>query len=569
MRLASDEVSAEDSLKTRLRIEELISRIAMSAVRTRDVTAFVDDILSEIGTALNLSRVTIAELDWKQMRLTARYQWLAEGIRDSSKLWNSTYSSEISPIMRRPEGLALISGTPLVFEDVDAIGEAKYQEFLKLTETASIVFFPIMLGDDFYGVLNFESVGKQRKWDSRDIRILRVVAQLIGQVFERDRSQALLNESEARFRRIAESAPDVIFRMRHKPDHVIDYISPASAAVFGYTPDEILSNPGLVMERTHPDDRPLVARMMQSTISDSRTGSALVRFLHRDGSVVWCEIRYVDIFDEAGQLVASEGILRNVTERMNAEQELLRRKNTAEAASARAQTYLDFIAHDLTNILSPTMTHADLILASQGASPEVRNSAAKILMQAQRAATFIRNTRVLAESESNDVKRQEVGDLRVLLDEKEKELRLTHPQKRFLFTNNLPPDVPLNALGRRYISDIIEVILDNSATYDTSDEVRIDIEVEPSGGAESHLFWKVSLADHGPGIPDSAKKRLMIEAFDPSNRFTRGITTSLCFMSLIAEHIGGRLRIEDRVPGDYTKGTRFVLLFQKAGHSES
>ena len=536
----------------------------MSAVMAENVDDFANSILMEIGRGLELSRVTIAELDRKGQRLVIKHQWLAEGVSDSSTLWNTTYSSEIGPIFSHEKGRALTSGKPLVWEDAETIEIPKYREFLAATETASIVFLPIMLSNEFYGVLNFESVRRKRRWESQDVRILKVCAQLIGDVFERHRSQVLLNESEARFRRIAESAPDVIFRLRHRPDHVIEYISPASAVVFGYAPEEILANPELVIERTHPDDRAILVRMMQSTSSESRTGSVIVRFIHRNETVVWCEIRYIDILDEAGQLVASEGILRNVTERMMAEEELIRRKNLAETSSARAQTYLDFIAHDLTNILSPMMTHADLILADPGASDKVRNSAVKILRQTQRAATFIRNTRALSESESDAMGRQEVGDLRVLLEDKERELRILHPQKRFIFTHNFPPDAPLNAVGKRYISDIVEVILDNAAVYDSSNDVRVDIEIEPTGTEAPSRYWRVSLADYGPGIPDVTKKRLMIEAFDSSNRFTRGVTSPLCFMSLIAEHIGGRLRIEDRVPGDPAKGTKFVLLFPRA-----
>ncbi len=721
-----------------MKIEELISRIALAATKVEDVGAFFDEVLKDIGKVVGLSRVTVAKLTQKPRRLTVEYQWLAKGISESREQWNSAYAFDLTSM----QGSKLWTGTPVAFEDTEAIPFSHVRDLLRKIGTTSIVALPIMLSESFYGVLCFETVGTKRKWLDPDIRILSVGAQLMGQVIEREQassasrehakfdklmsnmmsefatcpssridsavksclgafgkfvgidhafvvlvaddgktysvtqewcdvnvvpnsrecqniefgshpwfedklvgaepvvinsreelpaearaerersvvegylsnmlcpirgrggrfagllglhsharevrwskedvaraelvgnaiagvlerkqSEERRNESELRFSRLAESAPDVIFRVRHKPDHSIEYISPASLAVFGYTPGEIISRQELVIEQVHPDDCQRIISMLQSTDSTSRSGSALVRFIHKNGAIIWCEIRYTDILDASGQLAASEGILRNVTERMNAEQELRQRKDAAEAATLKAQTYLDFIAHDLTNILSPVMTRAEMILVDPNASPETKGAAEKILRQTERMATFIKNTRVLAESESDQAKRSEAGDLRTVLDAEESELRRKYPKKRFRFNRTLPPDTPLKAVGKKYFSEIIEVVLDNAARYDTSDDVRVDIDVSQTGGPEGIRFWRVAFADFGPGIPDEMKKRLMVESFDPSSRFRRGIASPLCFMSLVAEHIGGRLRIQDRVAGDPAKGTRVELLLRRA-----
>jgi hypothetical protein len=51
---------------------------------------------------------------------------------------------------------------------------------------------------------------------------------------------------------------------------------------------------------------------------------------------------------------------------------------------------------------------------------------------------------------------------------------------------------------------------------------------------------------------------------DPKRRFMRGIASSLSIMPLIAEQLGGRIRIEDRVPGDYTQGTLVIITLPRA-----
>jgi len=82
--------------------------------------------------------------------------------------------------------------------------------------------------------------------------------------------------------------------------------------------------------------------------------------------------------------------------------------------------------------------------------------------------------------------------------------------------------------------------------------------------AGGKLFWKVEIANYGPGIHAMLKSMLTCETFDPEEHLTRGIASKLLFMALIAEQIGGEMRIMNRVPGDYTKGTKFVLVLPKA-----
>jgi PAS domain-containing protein len=63
-----------------------------------------------------------------------------------------------------------------------------------------------------------------------------------------------LRESEERFRRLAENARDMVYRMS-LPDGRYEYVSPASSDLFGYSPDEFYSSPMLIREVIHPDWR--------------------------------------------------------------------------------------------------------------------------------------------------------------------------------------------------------------------------------------------------------------------------------------------------------------------------
>ena len=133
-------------------------------------------------------------------------------------------------------------------------------------------------------------------------------------VTKRKRMESALRENEARFRRLAENAPDVMYRYRLKPTRGHEYVSPAVTDMLGYSPAEHYANPDLWLAMVHPDDRAKLEESRWTPGGHPR----LMRWIRKDGSIVWTEQRQVAILDEAGELVAIEGVDRDVTDRERA-----------------------------------------------------------------------------------------------------------------------------------------------------------------------------------------------------------------------------------------------------------
>jgi diguanylate cyclase (GGDEF)-like protein/PAS domain S-box-containing protein len=126
-----------------------------------------------------------------------------------------------------------------------------------------------------------------------------------------------LRRGEERFRLLAENAQDMIFRYRLKPTPGFEYVSPSSTAMIGYTPEEHYADPELGLKIVHPDDRHLIDEVLRHPESP-----ITIRWLRKDGAVIWAEQRNKPIYDEAGELVAIEGISRDLTERKALEEQL-------------------------------------------------------------------------------------------------------------------------------------------------------------------------------------------------------------------------------------------------------
>ena len=168
------------------------------------------------------------------------------------------------------------------------------------------------------------------------------------------RADQALRESEERFRRLADNAQDVIYRYELTPQRRITYVSPATLSVSGYTPPEFYADPDLIFKLIHPDDAALLAS--QDWAKAMAVMPVVLRAVRKDGTVIWVEQRSMPIYDDAGNLTAVEGIVRDITERKQAEEKLRRRNRelallnqiiAASATSPDPESVLDIACHEL------------------------------------------------------------------------------------------------------------------------------------------------------------------------------------------------------------------------------
>jgi len=144
-------------------------------------------------------------------------------------------------------------------------------------------------------------------------------ASLVEEITQRIEAETALLKSEEKFRRIANNAPDIIYRFRISPDPGFEYISPAVTEIAGYTPQEYYDDPELGSKIIHPDDRANLNGLFQGKVPE---GPHLVRWIRRDGKIIWTEDRTTPIYNGEGELIAIEGIARDVSAQKAAEKAL-------------------------------------------------------------------------------------------------------------------------------------------------------------------------------------------------------------------------------------------------------
>jgi PAS domain S-box-containing protein len=139
-------------------------------------------------------------------------------------------------------------------------------------------------------------------------------------ISDRHRPGQGLPEGEARFIELAENASDIVFRYRYTPTRGVEYVNPAVTAITGFTPEEFYADPDLARTIVHPEDRALIESVTSHPAQ--MHASLTFRLVSKDGKIVWVERRVIPILDGANRIVAIEGIVRDITQRVLTQQTL-------------------------------------------------------------------------------------------------------------------------------------------------------------------------------------------------------------------------------------------------------
>ncbi|MBI3661358.1 PAS domain S-box protein [Candidatus Acetothermia bacterium] len=208
---------------------------------------------------------------------------------------------------------------------------------------------------------------------TQDGQIAGTMATLID-ITESKQLEKTLIQNERRFRALIEHSYDAIALIA--ADGTIQYVSPATFRILGYTSDELVGRSAF--EFFHPEDLLYVTNLFSQLVQTPRTSVvAQCRYRHKDGSWQWIEGTGVNLLDEPsiGAIVAN---YRDINERRRAE-EVLKETNerlaraVAELQAAQSKIIEQErlralgqmaagIAHDFNNALSPILGFSELLL---------------------------------------------------------------------------------------------------------------------------------------------------------------------------------------------------------------
>ncbi|MBA4417231.1 MAG: hypothetical protein C0392_04880 [Syntrophus sp. (in: bacteria)] len=179
------------------------------------------------------------------------------------------------------------------------------------------------------GTIKWASVSWQPVYDAKGIHLGHRSS--VRDISARKETEKALQESEKRFRRLAENARDMIYRMS-LPDGRYEYVSPASIDLTGYTPEEFYNDPLLARKVMHPDWSDYFVQQWKKLIKGEIPPPYEFKIIHKSGGERWLYVRNVPVSNTIGHAIAIEGVVTDITERKFAEQALQESESKFSAA---------------------------------------------------------------------------------------------------------------------------------------------------------------------------------------------------------------------------------------------
>ena len=176
-----------------------------------------------------------------------------------------------------------------------------------------------------------------------------------------------LNHSLSQYRILAENITDIISRTGL--DGVNEYISPASFAILGYHPEELVGTSR--WDLAHPDSLEEIRQVARRMMDDPHQPQIVTaRVRHKDGHWVWLQSSARVVF-ENGVPVGVIDVSRDVTERVAIEAALQEAKTEAESATRAKAEFLANVSHEIRTPMNGVLSALHL-LETESISPEGR-----------------------------------------------------------------------------------------------------------------------------------------------------------------------------------------------------
>ncbi len=224
----------------------------------------------------------------------------------------------------------------------------------------------------------------------------------------------------------------------------------------------------------------------------------------------------------------------------------------SDEARRRATLYSDILAHDISN-LHQAMTVALGLMDMDGLPQDMQDMALQDARGClRRADQLVRNVRGLGMTDLDGPPPLEPIDLVSSIDHAIEQVLMELPDQTVeILVNRDTSECFVTANG--LLSDLFYNLFRNAIAY-SRDHRRIVVEIEPTetGG---NSFWATRVIDFGKGI-EPEKKATLFQRFMEG---AEGTGLGLSMVYALTETYSGTITVDDRVEGDYTKGTVFTV----------
>lgn len=277
-----------------------------------------------------------------------------------------------------------------------------------------------------------------------------------------------------------------------------------------------------------------------------------------NGAVVHVIISTYPYRNPEGKLIGSIKIITDITERKKAEQNLKESEEKYREAYNQVRFYQDILAHDMTNILQNLLSSVELLSLYQ-TNPTNTENIKEVLHilndQVNRAVKLLFNVKKLSHLENNSISLEKIEAYPILKSAINNLNRIYLNKEITIHLDSC--DKKLYVKTNELLLDVFENILINAVKFNYNPVIEIAIKV--SRKQINNLYYTIfEFIDNGFGIPDDMKEKIFFGSYRTEKKI-KGMGFGLSLVKKIIKSYNGTIQVEDKVKGDYSKGSNFII----------
>ncbi|MGF1528346.1 MAG: ATP-binding protein, partial [Candidatus Competibacterales bacterium] len=364
---------------------------------------------------------------------------------------------------------------------------------------------------------------------------------------QREQQQALISQrqlalqlmaNEARFYQLFQASHDAIV-LHDLKGHIVD-ANPQALALFDYPKDAFHR---LIVPELHPPEALASARGALEAVASGGAVRFETQFRRRDGSTFPAEVSARRF--EAGDDVLVQGIIRDITERREAEEALRRARHQAEEANRAKSRFLAAMSHDIRTPLNVILNANELLLET--ALDEEQRAFGRAVGEAGTTLMALVND-VL------EFSKIEAGQLSLNLSTFEPRALAggvmglftgAAEAKGLQFVCRCGPALPAVRSDPDRLRQVLVNLVGNAVKFTEAGHIELQVTLAPGAGGTQLGF---AVADTGIGIPAERCAKVFGEFTQhhdgPHRRGGTGLGLAIC--QRVVKGLGGEIGVESR-----------------------
>ena len=529
-------IKTEKKLHYKSQVWTVVSKCTEHFLQSKSSFEMFSETFNAIGIVTKVDHIYYYENNIKNNLINQKYKWAKENVQlqitPLQTFTHKNFEEIVEAALQKKPFLALTSKLKTGF----------LKDLLLNNQIKSIIILPLFCHNQFSGFIGFDMCSEERVWRKDEITIFQVLANNISSVIERSTNERLVNESEERFRLLANNIPGTVYLSKFDTHWSKIYLNDHIENLTGYPKKSFLEGKMSFSDIIHEDDIEDVIKNSNLKILNNEPIHLIYRIRTKDNTIKWIE-EFADTIKVNDEINLIEGLFIDITDKKRTESAIIE-KELAESANKAKSQFLANMSHEIKTPLNGIIGFSDLLIKTE-LNAEQENYMKTVHQSATTLLGIINNILDFSKIEAGKLELDlQPVNIKTILNAIKQLVRFDLERKNLELNTNIDKDIPeIVMLDSLRIKQILLNLVGNAIKFTAEGHIQIKVQFKKKTDFTPQKI-RFSVSDTGIGILPENLNKIFEPFLQEDNSTTRkyggtglGLTITNQLLKLMDSHL--------------------------------